>query len=207
MASTPAAKLLEMCEKGLRDLAGKALARGDYTAATKTMSWAKVVRDLAEDAKAESQTSTSAKRLEHSRSTLRAEERQDDRRLAQRGKRSRPPGYPKFLRQDDDLIKIGWSKGNSGEYQHRAPQRVLLLLSSKLAVAGAGGRIFNAEGVFPLIGDNGVEIPNYQSYLCLAWLRSAGLVQPHGRQGYTISNGENIVSAVNSRWQTLPQMR
>jgi hypothetical protein len=121
----------------------------------------------------------------------------------QRARSSKLEGYPRFFRSADDLVKIGWSKRERAEYQHKAPQSVLALLIRKLAVAGAGGRMFTANDLFPLTTDHGIEIPIYQAYLCLAWLRNEGLIQPHGRQGYTVNDEEKLGPAVDDHWQRL----
>src|SRR4051812_48613106 len=33
--------------------------------------------------------------------------------------------YPRFKRQDDTLIKVGWSKSDRTTYEHRSPRSVL----------------------------------------------------------------------------------
>ena len=114
-------------------------------------------------------------------------------------------GYPLFFRAGGTLVKIGWSKRGGEEYQHKAPYNVLALLMQKLTVVGAGGRLFASEDLLPVSTEHGVEIPNYQAYLCLAWLRSEGLILPQGRQGYTMKNNENFVSNVESRWRALKE--
>jgi len=208
MANTTAVKLLETCEKGLRDLVGKAAAKGDYSGVITLTSWAKVIHDLAEAGKADSDVAKGATQVHGARSLVTPGPISSDaktRRSSQRTKVVKPDGYPKFLRAGEDLVKLGWSKREGTEYQHKAPHRVLARLSRKLVVVGAGGSMFTADDVLPLSTDHGVEIPNYQSYLCLAWLRQEGLIRSHGRQGYTVNDGENLVSAVDSRWRALTQ--
>ncbi len=36
------------------------------------------------------------------------------------------------------------------------------------------------------LGNGANAVPGYQGYVWLAWLRAAGLVKQHGRQGYSL---------------------
>lgn len=204
MLNKTAFKVLETCEKGLRDLLSKAAAKGDYSEVIRLTSWAKVIRSLADDAQADHALVAVAPTGKHS---LGAQAETESRRLirtaAHRRKTNKPEGYPKFFRSEDELVKIGWSKRERAEYQHKAPYKVLNLLVRKLATVGAGGRMFAADDILPLTTDHGAEVPNYQGYLCLAWLRGEGLIESHGRQGYTITNSENLPKGVEERWQAL----
>jgi len=119
-------------------------------------------------------------------------------------RRPRKGEYPKFARSDETLIKIGWSKTDSGEYEHKSPKKVLSTLVPALVKVGASGKRFAMEKLLPLKESDGTEIPDYQSYLCLAWLRALGVVQQHGRQGYTVPKKTDLVAAVDTAWQQLP---
>jgi len=205
MINKSAARVLETCEKGLRDLLAKAAAKGDYSEVIQLTSWAKVIRSLAEDAQTDHAFVAVSPSAKHAPSVTprAADSRRLIRTASQAGKSHRAEGYPKFFRGGDELVKIGWSKREREEYQHKAPYKVLNLLVRKLAMVGAGGRMFNADDILPLTTDQGSEIPNYQGYLCLAWLRGEGLIESHGRQGYTIGNSENLTKGVEDRWQAL----
>jgi hypothetical protein len=49
------------------------------------------------------------------------------------------------------------------------------------------------------------ELPSYQAYLCLAWLVVAGVLEKHGRQGYTVNAAGDLDAVVESAWQQLPR--
>jgi hypothetical protein len=36
--------------------------------------------------------------------------------------------YPSFVREGDNLVKIGWSKTQKAEYEHKSPKRLLAVL-------------------------------------------------------------------------------
>lgn len=56
--------------------------------------------------------------------------------------------YPRFLREGENLIKIGWSKSERAEYEHKSPKRLLAALCEALMVAR--GRRITMDKVLPL---------------------------------------------------------
>jgi len=111
--------------------------------------------------------------------------------------------YPRFVREGDNLVKIGWSKSQKAEYEHKSPKRVLAVLCDSLT--GANGKRIMMDKVLPLKDPvTGSAFPDYQSYVCLAWLRSAGLVIQHGRQGYSLPKGIEFEKSVEALWANLP---
>ncbi len=114
--------------------------------------------------------------------------------------------YPQFLRDDAHLIKIGWSKKEKRQYEHKAPKVVLDLLLAALLSAGRDGHWFTTEDVLPLRETvDGGEVPSYQAYLCLAWLRVEALIEQHGRQGYSLPRPDQLGDLVGERWEELPR--
>ena len=110
--------------------------------------------------------------------------------------------YPKFLREGDNLVKIGWSKSQRAEYEHKSPKRLLAVLCESLT--GANGKRIMMDKVLPLKDPvTGNAFPDYQSYVCLAWLKSAGLVTQHGRQGYSLPKGIELEKSVEALWAGL----
>jgi len=119
-----------------------------------------------------------------------------------RAKKKAPAGYPKFICQGDELVKIGWSKTSKSEYEHRAPRVVAMRLAEVLEEFRANGRMLTMDQVLPLKREpHGNEVPDYQVYLCLAWLRALALVEKHGRSGYSVISRENLPQAVENAWQ------
>jgi len=115
------------------------------------------------------------------------------------------PEYPKFFREGEMLVKVGWSRRERKTYEHKAPRRVLQALVQALVQAGKDGERFTMEGVFPLKDPaDSSEIPAYQSYLTLAWLRGNGLVVQHGRQGYSLPEDTDLTRAGDRLWNNLP---
>lgn len=113
--------------------------------------------------------------------------------------------YPQFARDGDSLIKIGWSKADKAEYQHKSPKAVLDTLVVSLEKLGSGGKVFAMDSVIPLSSPtDGSEIPPYQAYLCLAWLRDVDAILQHGRRGYSLRRDRNLSAMVDEAWRAMP---
>lgn len=119
--------------------------------------------------------------------------------------RTSKAGYPRFLRAGDNLIKVGWSKKSRTEYEHRAPRRAVEEVMKAVANVGAQGKVFTVETLIPLHDNaDGTDMPTYQVYLAVAWLRTEGVIRQHGREGYSLMVAENPEKTVEERWNALP---
>ena len=185
-----ATEALSVCELKLREALAEAASSGDYEAVAKIAAWARIVSDLAAPSGSDQSMPPAAP--------------SPDGAVLTRPKRSQA-GYPRFVRTEDALAKIGWSKADRSEYQHKAPATILPVLVGALATRAKGGRVFPLEKLLPLRTAEG-EVPGYQVYVWLAWLRTAGLVQQRGRQGYTVENPAGLADAANELWRTTPHL-
>jgi hypothetical protein len=81
-------------------------------------------------------------------------------------------------------------------------------MAASKAIAGKGldGRVFSTNDVLPLADDDGSEIPSYQVYVAIALLKQAGLLDQHGRQGYSIPDPSRFLDAAQAVLQSLPEM-
>jgi hypothetical protein len=206
-------EVLENAERRLRELVGSSASSGDYTAIMLITNWARSLGDLVGDARAAWQTKSEPPSLSPPEllmpATSAANSANADRhrlnRSSRRLKRSPLKGeYPKFFRRGDELVKVGWSKKERQEYQHKAPRAVVDILATSIAARFGNGKMFMVEDLLPLKDPNGNEIPNYQTYLALALLRASSLVEQHGRQGYSIEKGSQTAAEVISLWERLP---
>lgn len=115
--------------------------------------------------------------------------------------------YPRFLREKQDLVKLGWSPREKGPYEHRVPKTRVDAVVAAVASRGKSGHRFAMEEIpEALAGTKGAEaIPSYQVYAVVSWLKWAGMVIQHGRQGYTVVRPQTFASSIESAWQSLPQ--
>jgi predicted lipid-binding transport protein (Tim44 family) len=113
--------------------------------------------------------------------------------------------FPRFEREGDKLVKIAWSKKDRAEYEHKAPRQVVDLLIEAIRSKKGEGAKFEAPDVLPLTERKSrKEVPSYQSYLALAWLRYEGVVAKHGRDGYSLKPTSATPERLNELWKALP---
>ena len=112
--------------------------------------------------------------------------------------------YPRFFKDGDSLVKVGWSKKEGNEYEHKAPKSAITALAAALNQAGQRKRRFTVDQLLPVRNPtSGEDVPDYQIYLALAWLRDCvKLVDQHGRQGYTLKPG-SLAEQIETHWNSL----
>jgi hypothetical protein len=121
-------------------------------------------------------------------------------------RRTRPSRtFPRFEREGDKLVKIAWSKKDRAEYEHKAPRSVIDLLIEAIRNRKGEGAKFEAPDILPLKDSKTRrEIPSYQSYLALAWLRHEGVIAKYGRDGYALKPTAARQEHVAELWEALP---
>lgn len=119
-------------------------------------------------------------------------------------RRSHARDFPRFERDGGKLVKIGWSKRDRAEYTHRAPRRVVQILIDAIKKNKGEGALFEAADVLPVKDPNTrQELPSYQSYLALAWLRHEGVIIKQGREGYVLKPTTATPEHVAKLWEAL----
>ncbi len=118
-------------------------------------------------------------------------------------RRSVSKGYPKFSRDGSRLVKVGWSKKTTEEYEHRAPLELGDALIAAIRAKVRDGQKFAATDVIPL-QLKGEAAPDYQAYLLLKWLHTEGVIIKHGRDQYAIEPGRIGPDGLKAIWSRLP---
>ena len=199
--------VIDQAEARLRELLATAVAQGDYDAVMSITDWAMRLRSSRMEASSVATTARvqpvdpSPKAAAASRPSLRSMARRKN--VIVSASTPRAPEYPRFLRDSDGLVKVGWSKTNSEPYEHKAPKSVVDAIVNRVDEVGSKHSTFDVESLGPIKSGDGSDIPSYQVYVCLAWLRLAKLVTQHGRKGYSLSNGA-VASQVETAWRQLP---
>lgn len=210
-----AASICSAAEKSLRELMQKAIAAAEYR---HLPTLARMAEQLAALATRACQTADSAPDAALASDTDQkpasrrgrgkahpAVARIRRRVVAQPRVRTSKAGYPRFLRTDDTLIKVGWSKKSRSEYEHRAPRHVVGAVMNAVARAGEKGAIFTVDALLPVRDQrDDTDVPSYQVYMAIAWLRTEGVLRQHGRDGYSLLVAENPEKTVEERWSALP---
>lgn len=112
--------------------------------------------------------------------------------------------YPKFIKDRERLIKVGWSKKNRREYEHRVPFSTAMYFARYMVESVEPGKLFQVDEILPVSDAEGHEIPSYQVYVTLAWLISTGIVEKKGRDGYFVAPGRLTIQSINDSWDNLP---
>jgi hypothetical protein len=115
--------------------------------------------------------------------------------------------YPQFLREKLDLVKLGWSPREKGPYEHRVPKAGVDAVASAVVSKGKSGHRFTMDEILKALASakSAEQVPSYQTYAVVSWLKWAGMVLQHGRQGYTVVRPQTFASSIETAWQSLPQ--
>lgn len=111
--------------------------------------------------------------------------------------------YPRFLRDQDKLVKVGWSERETSTYEHRAPFEAIRVVIQKIEAFARKSDAFRMEDVLP-IQVKGNEVPSYQAYLALAWLRKSSLVDRSNKNSYIVKSAHDLLKTVDRLWKSLP---
>jgi predicted glutamine amidotransferase len=112
--------------------------------------------------------------------------------------------YPKFFVDGERLVRIAWSKRERTEYEHKMPLKAVFAIATELESIGAAKRKFEAESLGKVSAE-GKEIPSYQVYLCLAFMKATGLIGQHGRGSYSAPSPHRLVEQTRAALTALPQ--
>lgn len=191
--------LLQETEAKLRGLVSEAASSGDYASVVQIASWARTISELL---KRKSVEKAGGAVTGHG-SAKNGAKGPKQVSLAKRGQRS----YPLFFRQSDQVVRIAWSKRERKEYRHKAAYSILKVLAKSMAEKATDGRVFATEQFLPVRDSQNSEVPNYQAYVGISLFKQAGLIDQHGRQGYSIPRLADFKDAVEAVWKKLPELQ
>lgn len=198
---TRAAGVIHRAEAELRALVSERASAGDYDSVVKIASWARALATLIV---APARASTTVHRSRQGISERGGTKGQvQARRSPRSGKKE---AYPKFFRRGEQIVRVAWSKRDKKEYQHKSPHSAVKALAHAIARIGAEGRVFTAEELLPIQHDDGTDIPSYQAYAGIALFKQTGLIDQHGRQGYSIPNPAEFQVAAEAVLKKLPEL-
>lgn len=194
-----ALKTLNSAESSVRSLVADAANAGDYDEALNLTNLAKSIANLTESLPASDKSQALPTRAPVSKQPSK-----NGTSKTRVTKKAKGKSYPRFIQSNGDLVKIGWSKSASKEYQHKAPRQVLRAVADALKAQRMDDGVLRPPHEFlPLSHAGGEQIPDYQSYLCIAWLRDIGIVERHGRHGYSVPDLSNLEGRIADAWTQL----
>jgi hypothetical protein len=177
-----AIRTLRDAERTLRGLVAEAAGTGDYAGAIRVAGWAK---SLAELTRSEVTPAPSASPKE------------------KKARRSTSEKYPIFSRRSEHLVRTAWSKKSRSEYDHKVNQATLIAVAAAIAEKGKAGGLVSTDFLLPMKAEDGAEIPNYQVYVCLSFLKKVNLIDQHGRRGYSVLETSDLPGAAERAWKAL----
>lgn len=192
--------ILADAERKVRDVAMQLVEASEYDTLQRIAESARCIKELANSWKTNFASAMPLTRHTQTTASKPAQQpiTQTQRRATKRG------DYPMFFRQADSLLKIGWSKKEKAEYEHKAPRRAIDALAAAIVRRARNGKIFTSEDLFPLKDANDeTETPGYQAYVALAWLKTARIVRQHGRRGYSVRNTDEMLHSIEAAWNRL----
>lgn len=137
-----------------------------------------------------------------------ASAKSDAQRNSKKNSTSQKLTYPRFERDRDRLIKVGWSKKNKESYEHRAPREAVVAFVRHLSNQIKPNEVFSMDEILP-VPDNttGESVPDYQSYLTLAWLRDVKAIEKKGRDGYVLRINSLSNEHLDDLWNNLRERK
>ena len=105
--------------------------------------------------------------------------------------------YPKFCQDKDRLVKTGWSKTDRKEYKHHLPLEVVLAFLEHLNSSVSEAEVFDIDSLSSVKNAAGEDVPRYQVYVVVSWLKEAGVIKKKGREGYLICDKSVLDSELN----------
>lgn len=109
--------------------------------------------------------------------------------------------YPRFEREGKRLVKIGWSKKDRQVYEHKTPFTAVFAVSDALRSQPSR---FVMDQVLPIKDADGRDVPSYQAYIVLAWLRQERVVDRNGNDGYTVNSAGLSHESITTKLHSLP---
>ena len=201
-----ARQILTSAESGVRALVSDAANAGDYDDTLTLTNVAMAISSLSKSAETVNKRDTrpAVPQPNVKPVAFQDNQRTNGKTTTRKSRKTKQKDYPRFIQSDGDLVKIGWSKSASNEYQHKAPREVLSVIADVLNVQRMDDGVLRPPQEFlPLSNADGEKIPDYQSYLCIAWLRDIGVVERHGRHGYCVPDPTSIEERIEQAWNQL----
>lgn len=120
---------------------------------------------------------------------------------------SRSNKYPRFERTGDRLVKVGWSKKDRAEYEHKVSYDAMTNVIAAVALKFGKVDYLKMDDLIPIVDASGQEVPSYQAYLVVAWLRELGLLERQGNDGYRLSTPNSTELDPQYLWQQTSEKR
>jgi hypothetical protein len=173
-------EILKRTEEELREAIAEAARAGEYRDVDIGRTVAVNIKELCERISGNGLKSSKLAE-EKERPVSRKEQRKVSR-------RNKPEGLPRIEIRNGSLIRIGWSKKQKEEYEHKVPRASFdTIVNTMSALEREGSGPFMAEAVIDKINATTEDsMPAYQVYVVLAALCEWKIITKVGHEGYNI---------------------
>lgn len=196
-------EILTTTLRSLEELAGQKLASGDFAELARIATAANIVRSLLVNGVSADATDDSFRLSIAEAAAIRPRAVRSTRKVPHKKRRRR--GYPRFYKDDERLVKVGWSPKKQKSYEHRASKSAVFAVLDGIRSRLEKRRTFKVEDVGALPCDpDASDLPQYVVYLVVAWLEHQRLLAKHGRNGYSL-HGRVLSQRSNDQlWESIP---
>jgi hypothetical protein len=173
-------EILKRAEEELREAMAEAARAGEYRDVDICRGVAVNIKELCER--------ISGNGFKLTKPTEEKEEHISRREQKKNARRGKPEGLPRIEIRKGSLYRIGWSRKQKEEYEHKVPRTSFdTIVNTMSALSREGNGPFMAEAVIEKINATTEDsMPAYQVYVVLAALREWNLISQVGREGYNI---------------------
>jgi hypothetical protein len=118
------------------------------------------------------------------------------------GKKRKAQRYPRFEIRNETLYRIAFSRKTNAEYEHKVPKKHVDQICRALAVASVRDEPIEVGEIVGRVNrSSAVQIPQYQVYSVIGWLRATKQIDQVGRDGYRIPS--SIQELAEQQWREL----
>jgi len=111
------------------------------------------------------------------------------------------PKYPRFVREDDRLVRIAWSKTKRDEYRQFLSKPEIDQLREEIVDAIGGSEDFDGSDLIAAAD----AIPSHRIYIFLGWLRDRDIIEKVGRGSYRVVDPGSFWRDVEEAWESLDE--
>ena len=205
MRIAKALDLVAKCETDIRNLIELALAARQYEEIPVLANLAGAIADISGSVDAAPKIDES--RQQESVASAPTAPASDAVPVASTRRVSRSNKYPRFERSGDRLVKVGWSKKDRAEYEHKVSYDAMTTVIGALALKFGKVDYLKMDDLIPIADASGQEVPSYQAYLVVAWLRELGLLERQGNDGYRLSTSNSTALDPQNLWLQTSEKR
>lgn len=195
--------LLIKTEVELRQLLAEAATVGDYDAVMTLTEMAKAVQHIEPNHTKITERRSAVKRLSKADELLSFDDQLAETQFRPRPDSSLSDDDPKFLREGDDLVRIGLSPVTGEPRRYRVDRAAVEAVARRIDEIGE--ERFDADALGRIHRVDYTAVPADHIHTVVSWFRNYGLISRQGAEGYTREGPTPIADQIGTTWELLPE--